>query len=241
MYQEIEPSQELKNVIDGFWTFCSDKPIDEKFKVLPDTCTDLIFDLNQSKGFVSGVMTRFQLCQLTKESDLIGIRFKTENFGSMTEIPLEEIKDLRIDLSDMFPNHTSKLTPLYDLETVSSRKHFLENFISTLFKENLSRQDRMVFSVAENIRVLKGNVDIGELARSNHISIRQLERRFKKHIGLTIKAFSDIIRFTRAKKAISELPDTSLLEIAFDAGFFDHSHMSNTFKRISGANPGSFR
>jgi len=45
MYQEIKPSKGIDDVIDTIWAF-SDYKSSENFKVLPDTCVDLIFDLN---------------------------------------------------------------------------------------------------------------------------------------------------------------------------------------------------
>jgi len=241
MQQEIKPSERLNNLIDSFWIF-SNNEVCESFKILPDTCTDLIFDLNQNEGFISGVMTNFQLLELAAESDLIGIRFKTEKFGALSKIPLNETKNLRTELSQIMPVcYQNIISQLNNLETITDKATFLENFIAISFKENYQRQDKMVLSVAENIRSLKGNVNITDLAKSNYISLRQLERRFKSYTGLTIKEFSNIVRFNNAKKAIASFTETSLLEIAFDMGFFDHSHMNYEFNRISGENPSFFR
>ncbi len=241
MYQEIKPAEGINNLIDSFWTFSTNKA-SENFKVLPDTCTDLIFDLNQNTGFLSGIMTNYQLLELKTESNLIGIRFKTEKFGSLSKIPLNETKNLRVELSEIFPaKNFNSLNQLNELETLTDKVNFLESFIETSFKENYRRQDQLILSVAQNIRSSNGIVNIGAIAKSHHISLRQLERRFKSFIGLTVKDFSNIVRFNIAKKAIATQTKTSLLEIAFDTGFFDHSHMTYEFKRISGENPSFFR
>jgi YesN/AraC family two-component response regulator len=241
MYQEIKPSKGLDELIDSFWVF-SKNNASENFKVLPDTCADLVFDLNQSKGFLSGVMTNYQRMKLATESNLIGIRFKTEKFGSLSKIPLYETKNLRVELSEIFPTkNLVRLSQLNELESITDKVNFLENFIETSFKKNYERRDQMILSVAKNIRILNGNLNIGDLAKSHHLSLRQLERRFKNYIGLTLKEFSNIVRFNNAKKTIATSTSTSLLEIAFDMGFFDHSHMTYEFKRISGENPSCFR
>ena len=241
MYQEINPSKGIDRVIDSFWTFSNSKS-SEKFKVLPDTCVDLIFDLNQNKGFLSGIMTNYQIRELATKSDLIGVRFKTEKFGFLSKIPLCETKNLRAELNEIFPMKNLKpLNQLTDFEKITDKITFLEKFIGISFKRNFQRQDKMVLSVAQRIRLLKGIVNIGDLAKSHHISLRQLERRFKNYIGLTLKEFSNIVRFNNAKKSIATQTSTSLLAIAFDMGFFDNSHMTYEFKRISGENPSCFR
>ena len=241
MYQEIKPSHRTDYLIDSFWTFSSDHA-GENFKVLPDTCADLIFDLNQNKGFLSGIMTNFQLRELANGSNLLGIRFKSEKFGLLSEIPLNETKNLRVELSEVFPRtRLDRLSQLTDLQETVDKIEFLEAFIETSFKQNSQKEDKLILSVAKHIRKQKGIVHVGDLATSYHISLRQLERRFKSYIGLSIKEFSSIVRFKNARNLIATSTKTSLLEIAFDMGFFDHAHMTYEFKRISGENPSSYR
>ncbi|QFZ54626.1 helix-turn-helix domain-containing protein [Oceanihabitans sp. IOP_32] len=241
MYQEIKPSKGIDNLIDSFWAFSNNKS-SENFKVLPDTCVDLIFDLNQNKGFLSGIMTNYQYRELATESDLIGVRFKSEKFGFLSKIPLYQTKNLRLELAEIFPTQNLKvLNQLTDIEKLTDKISFLENFVATSFKQDVESQDQIILTVAEKIRTLQGIVNVGDLAKLHHISLRQLERRFKSYIGVTVKEFSNIVRFNNTKNSIATFTKTSLLEIAFDMGFFDHSHMTYEFKRISGENPSFFR
>ncbi len=235
MYQEIKPSDRLADIIESFWTFSKNES-SENFKVLPDTCSDLIFDLNKNQGYLSGIMTTYQLVELSKETDLIGVRFKSEKFGSLCKIPVDETKDLKVELSQILPTKKqNRLNQLYELETTTDKVHFIEKFVKQLFEHTSERQDLMILSIADNVRTLKGTLSIRDLANSHNISLRQLERRFKSYIGLTIKEFSNIVRFNNAKKSIANNIDSSLLEIAVDRGFFDHSHMTNEFQAIARA------
>lgn len=67
MHQEIKPSKGIDHVIDTFWAFSNNKS-SENFKVLPDTCVDLIFDLNQNMGFLARIMTNYQLRESGKRN-----------------------------------------------------------------------------------------------------------------------------------------------------------------------------
>lgn len=76
------------------------------------------------------------------------------------------------------------------------------------------------------------------LARGNFTTVRQLERHFKKHIGLSPKEYSNIIRFQNALGMIKNSEaDRSLLDIAFECGYYDHSHLANEIKRHTGLSP----
>jgi transcriptional regulator GlxA family with amidase domain len=67
-----------------------------------------------------------------------------------------------------------------------------------------------------------------------------LERNFKKLIGLSPKEYSSIIRFQHALSLIKDSKqDLSLLDIAFECGYYDHSHLSLEIKRNTGLLPSS--
>lgn len=70
----------------------------------------------------------------------------------------------------------------------------------------------------------------------DHTIIRQLERNFKKHIGLSPKEYSNIIRFQNALSLIKN-ENRSLLDIALECGYYDHSHLVNEIKRNTGFPP----
>lgn len=241
MYHEIKPSAGLASLIETFWTF-SNSQSPENFKILPDNCFDFIFDFNQNKAFVSGPMTHYQYSEFGIDTDLLGVRFKAENFTYISKIPPIEMTNLRIELSTVIPRFDPIiLTQLSDSISFDDKKEFLEIVVAQAANEHHQNHDELISSITDYIRFSKGIINIKETAKSHHISLRQLERRFKQRTGLTIKEFSSVVRFRNAKETISKFKETSLLNIAFDSGFFDHSHMNYEFNRIAGENPSQFR
>lgn len=241
MYQELKPSKRLQPVIDSFWTF-SGNETPERYKVLPDNCVDIIFDFTTKQAFVSGVMSNYQIRKLDAEANLLGIRFKVENFSSITPLPLSKTRNLRIELSQVIPVYETRiLEHLTDLQTISDKISWLESFAAGLVNTRNRPSDPLILSIAGKIRSANGSISVQYLADSNFISLRQLERRFKEYIGLRIKEYSRIVRFNHTQQVIFNSPEKSLLEIAFDTGFFDHSHLAYECKRISGENPSYFR
>ncbi|MEL7427854.1 MAG: helix-turn-helix domain-containing protein [Bacteroidota bacterium] len=241
MYQEIEPTKELSHLIQSFWTFSS-SGIPAPFKVLPDCCVDLIFDLNQEKAVVSGVMSKYQMRTLETESNLIGVRFKSEFFSRLSTVPLAETKNLRVEAQQVVENlDPSMVCRLNERSQTSDQVAFMESCIQQLLNQTGHELDELALNVAKKIRTRKGVINAQKLAASYHISLRQLERRFKKSTGLTMKEFANLIRFSNAKCAIAGCKEKSLLAIAFESGFYDHAHMNYEFQRIAGENPSTFR
>ena len=241
MYKEIQPSAGLLGIVDSFWIF-SHNQTRESFKILPDACVDILFDLSQGKAFFSGVMTHYQVRELGTEAELIGVRFKAEKFALLSTVSPKETQNQRVEFASIFPHHGSHtLCELHELSSLSKRITFLEKFLFKELKGLSKKEDALILAIIAEIRASKGIVSIHQLAKQMGISLRQLQRRFKDYVGLTIKEFARITRFHFAQQLISSAPHRNLLAIAFEMGFFDHAHMNYEFQRISGDLPSSFR
>ena len=241
MYQEVSSYYGLQSGIESFWTF-RENTDKATFKILPDGCVDLIFDLAQHRIFLSGIMTRYQNRNLNQNPHLLGIRMKAEWLPRLMLMPMGEFKNERVDLTGSDEFLTSSLAVAANESTSwIERFHLLEKLILNQQEKFSGVHDDLVLAVASEIRRTRGNIRLSELSQSSGVSLRQLERRFKKNVGITLKEFSSIVRFVTAKSCIGTNQEASLLQIAFDMGYYDHAHMNHEFKRIADENPGSFR
>jgi len=79
-----------------------------------------------------------------------------------------------------------------------------------------------------------------ELAESVGVHPVHLAREFRKRFGC---ATGDYVRRLRIEQACAALTtsDAPITEIALAAGFYDQSHFSNTFKKITGMSPAAWR
>ena len=77
-----------------------------------------------------------------------------------------------------------------------------------------------------------------QMARETDLSRFQLLRLFRRRTGLTPHAYLLQVRVERAKRRLAE--GHAIAEVAVDCGFFDQSHLTQRFKRITGVTPGTF-
>jgi Helix-turn-helix domain len=71
--------------------------------------------------------------------------------------------------------------------------------------------------------------------RAPDVPIRSLQHRFLRATGLTQKTIRQI---ERARSAVSLLErGTSILDTAFDLGYYDQAHLTNSLKRFFGRTP----
>lgn len=210
--------------------------------VLPDDCIDVVYDLKYGEVFVCGLMTKNNLVRLDQNSQLLGARISIENFPLLTNVPLHEIKNLKVDGPDIGMILENSLSQNFDeFDSVEKKLCTFGNSILELGNDANRNPDQLVNSIIELVRITKGKISLKRLGQEACIGIRQMQRRFKQRVGLTIKEFASIIRFNNAVRNIDQIPTGSLLDIAFESGFYDHAHMTNEFKRISGLNPSFFR
>jgi AraC-like DNA-binding protein len=102
-------------------------------------------------------------------------------------------------------------------------------------RENQSEAvDRAVNFITQNF---KSGFSLDELAGQAFLSKFHLLRVFKAKTGLTPYTYQVQLRLNEARRLIFQ--DKSLTEIAYELGFADQSHFTNTFKKYAnGASPG---
>jgi AraC-like DNA-binding protein len=82
----------------------------------------------------------------------------------------------------------------------------------------------------------KNSFSLDDLMGIAHLSKFHLIRIFKKQTGLTPHAYQMQLKLNEARRLIFQ--DKSLTEIAYELGFSDQAHFTNTFKKYAnGANP----
>jgi AraC-like DNA-binding protein len=83
-------------------------------------------------------------------------------------------------------------------------------------------------------------LDLSTVARAVGSSPFHLSRLFKKATGRTITEYRTALRVRFAIDRLAE-GDDDLSRLAVEAGFYDHSHMTNTFRRRLGSPPSHLR
>ncbi|MDO5979335.1 AraC family transcriptional regulator [Flavivirga spongiicola] len=246
-YKEYSPTVLLEQYIDTYWVSGSSDYATES-RILPDGYVDLIFDIDKdSYTFwdnsirVSGMMTTYRNVVSKENSETFGIRFKTGQFNAISNIPLSEIKNKTINASDIIPKCDNFI---YE-ELISKKNHrdklqFIEEFLMKLINCSNSNKNSLVLSVCSSISSNFQSIDLVKIAQNHFISLRQLERRFKATVGVTMKEYHSIVRFSKTVESISNNPTKSLLNTAFDNGYFDHSHLTKEINRMAGINPSEF-
>ena len=103
------------------------------------------------------------------------------------------------------------------------------------------RPPRRLEEARELVRArFAGSLTVEEIARTVDMNPAYLSRVFREQYGCTIGDYVRRLRVDLAGHLLSA-SDAPLAEIALDSGFVDQSHMTRTFKRLTGMTPARFR
>jgi AraC-like DNA-binding protein len=79
---------------------------------------------------------------------------------------------------------------------------------------------------------------VNELADSVGLSVRQLERQFRQHVGMSPKSLARLTRFEAAQRRIFEGRELSFTRLAHDLGYADQAHFNREFRAFAAKAPG---
>lgn len=243
IYKEYIPSVELSKFIDKFW-IVSDIENGFSQRIFPEACTNFVFSLNENKGSSNllGANTTFSEFRPLSKDYFFGISFHPGILGIITKTDFSELKDSLIPTSDLFPtfNHLF-LEQLNEQRSDWEKLKFVENELKNIFSMRTAVQSNfLTASVASSIKT-DHTQSVEQLSFLHHTSTRQLQRKFKREVGISMKMFSRITRFNKAIDLIKSNKNKSLLSLSFDLGFYDHSHLTNEIKYFAGVQPSDLR
>ena len=232
----ISPSYRLKKYVKHYWLGLNNQATN--YTVLPDGSVDIViqYDGDLTTSMVYGTTTSRMDLDISPNFHYVGIRFKpgmSRHFMNLSAQELTNAAELSLDVLAFSLEEFSEQLPL---NNITKR---LDTLLERHLKNNQPDEDRLDQVIAL-IEDSQGLLRIEDAVVYSGKSRRQFERIFKEAVGVSPKFFSLITRFSHATTLITQLSQSTLADIAADAGYSDQSHMNHDFKRMTGVTPKTF-
>lgn len=245
-YREFAPDPRLRQFVECYW-FSKISVNQNGFRaILPDACSDFIFNfgapiiykgslqatVNDHRAFYVGIQTKPSYTSVDGVTDLFAVRFRNEGAWALLRRPMHEFVDGVVALRDLEEHEMDGLAEAMAEATTLSRISLLE---SALLKRLANTTcDYLTARLGQNLLA-----DIAGASRHLGVSTRSLERKIADRTGLSPKKY---LRLARFRRAVNELPGHrgSLMEFAWDMGYYDHAHLVKEFRELGHCLPSKF-
>ena len=252
--QEFRPVQALRPYVQRFWTGCFNARGGDRLaqRVVPNGfvevivhLTDLHCDLPVASGWrqspddiLIGLQNGPYEVRFADRVEVFAIRFKPAGFCSLFGVPLGELADTHEDLTAVVGRRFRELAArLRDARDVAGRLRVAERVLT---EAAACRETTYLDRAAEWIGASGGRLPVAALADHLGISRRQLERAFKRQLGLSPKQYMRIARLNVVHGLLQDGRHRGLADVAYRAGYADQSHFNRDFKQFVGDSPSRY-
>jgi AraC-like DNA-binding protein len=248
-YREYPVPESLRRHVACAWRLADPAPAGQPQTIYPDGCCELIVHLaspprawDAQRDWHDQAATLFAAQHLspvrllaTQPLDCLGLRLQPEASSVLGGRSL--VRDRILDLAGIDAPFARALR--------RAARRFLAGDTETLWRLVEKRiaakdVDEPVARAVAQLRDGAGVPRIESVAKSLSLSLRSLQTRFRRSVGLTPKEFARIMRLRATLRAL-DTTDASLADLAADRGFADQAHASRELRRITGLAPARLR
>jgi len=225
MYAELPPPPQLAGIVECLWRHeLAEAGSDTTGIVLPDGRVDVVW-VDGGEALVAGPQTRSVPRPLEPPFTAIGMRFRPGAGAPLLGLPAHELVDLHVPLSQV------DTAPAAALGRRLAAAGDADEALRALAAGLEGEPDPLVRAAARLLAAPGATVD--GVARTVALSERQLQRRFREHVGYGPKTLQRILRFQRLLAIAGE----GLARAALESGYADQAHLSREVRRLAGVTP----
>ncbi|AKQ69695.1 Transcriptional regulator, AraC family [Myxococcus hansupus] len=251
-YTQWAPPAAMADAVDAFWQFWVPRhpqqgaPLRRQHRVLPDGCTDLIFDFHHAPGpawlassrlGIVGPMKRFVLVDLEPGAVSLGVRLRPGWAQALLGVSPRELCGLNVTVQDCAPALAQLQRRMEDCATPAHAMTLLQDTITqrwTSFRD--VAKPRAVHALA-HLQSCEGQVRMTALAHSLGVSERTLHRDILDEAGIAPKLLARVLRFQRAVSLLRANGGAALCDVALECGYADQAHLSRDVRELAGVSP----
>lgn len=238
--KRVIPSPTLAPWVECFWSVKASLPQAQQEYLYPDGGSSLLFVFagNDDPGVWFNAKQQQQGVMFEGHVSSVGIRFKPGGAFALLGMPMADLTGQYIE---------ADLLPLVGLETLSAQLQQATFYQQVALLETWLHKNAAIHSpVTGPVQYLTQQLNFAEIALRQLIEDaglgrRRVERLFKQQVGLSPNRLKMLQRIKTARYLIKNQPDSLLVDIALQTGFFDQAHFSHQFRRVTGYTPGEYQ
>ncbi|WP_417067058.1 helix-turn-helix domain-containing protein [Niveibacterium terrae] len=249
----ILPAPELRPFIDRYWSWEGGSG-DALPMMLPGTGAELFFHIGEPflMGAPGALPDRAPRAHLNYAHDsplmlvadgavaFVSVRIRSGALRHLCAQPIAELANAQLDAREIWGIELAELSArLSETADLAARARLLDRWLLGLLAAH-KRGHALIDDAALRLYYRHRDTQIDALAGHYRISRRHFERLFKQELGCTPKSFLRTARFHQTVRDLFLAPDSEILGLALDHGYYDQSHFIHEFSAFVGERPTRF-
>ncbi|MBU2664673.1 helix-turn-helix domain-containing protein [Actinoplanes bogorensis] len=228
----------LRPFVEHYWIVSWDLRGQDPYeqKVLPYPAVNVTFKPGRCR--VAGVVTGPFHEVLEGAGRVFGVRFRPAGFRPFLGAPVATVTGRYLPVEDVFGDGLAeRILAADDADAVREMDAFLRTRAPDRPTPAAELAEAVVAQAGKDTRITR----VDDLAREFAIGVRQLQRVFSDHVGVSPKWVIRRARLHEASDRISAGTPVDLGELAAELGYSDQAHLTRDFTAMVGVPPASYR
>ncbi|MBO0340833.1 MAG: helix-turn-helix domain-containing protein [Bacteroidota bacterium] len=255
-YQTYKPYKDLASIVKFYWTLeVPFDPKNQKQKIVPDGCIEMTFNFGDKikrytsendfilhpNAMVMGQRTKSYDILPVGNVDTFAICFYPVGFVNFVKSPLENLVDKETPIAELFGEAEANELERQMIQAIDTQKRIdiIETFLLKKLNERTTISN-IVKSTVDTLLKTNGTTPINVILKDDISKRKQLERHFKKQIGISPKQLGKAIRLQANLHLLLNKKSETLTDIAYENEYFDQNHFIKDFKELVGVTPKEF-
>ena len=239
-YKVIQPDASLFHFVESYWMVVNNSNQPKEIVVLPDGRVDIHFFYAETEPFhiaIAGLECYPSQTAIPPNSVMFAVSFKLLAIEYVLNMSIADIVNDRMLLQDNFWGISKNDLNNFGLFCQKVSEKITETINANVDdavnekKDNRERLDTRKLKMFDLIYAKKGSVSVKEISEAVHWSSRQINRYFTQWFGLSLKAYTNILRFR------ATFPNIKEGKLFPESDFADQAHFIKEIKKYSGYTP----
>ncbi|KAA2222625.1 helix-turn-helix domain-containing protein [Chryseobacterium sediminis] len=225
-YNFIEPDKDIADFVENLGTFQNLSNEAKEVVIIPDGRVDLFFSQSATEPFhvtLLGLETYPEQRYIAPHMIAFVVSFKPIAVEYILKTSIADLLNIGKELSSEFWDFKADDLQNFDICCLKATQT-----IKDLLPQKADERKRRLFDL---IYTSKGEMSVQELSEKTGWSSRQINRYFTKQFGLSLKAYSTILRFRASLEHIAQG------RLFPELNYTDQNHFIKEVKKFSGVAP----
>ncbi|MGY0024711.1 AraC family transcriptional regulator [Streptomyces sp. cg35] len=246
-FRRHEPAQALRPYVENYWFIDWDLPAPYASHVVPHPSVNLTFQWDQDDTgtaqpygeltgvFAPGLYTR----KIGGRGRVCGAKFWPGSFRPFVpDVPVADWTGRVLPYEDVFPptDVTAVVSPAEDRDRVAA----LDTYLLSFAPARPDPQAELARGLVARIRAERDVRRVADLARTERMSVRSLQRLFTAYVGVSPKWCILRYRIHEAVEAAGTRTGVDWAGLAADLGYADQAHLVRDFTATVGVPPTAY-